>query len=326
MTVSGNPPYAWTYGTNLQKDFFWSRVFCEAMQALANRANTVSVAISDWNAYMDDGTVKQSLGSSPLDAGLLNAKAFRHVNTLLQLRTALETVCVNYFRNPVALELYSIDTLLTDAVSRDSYNRTQSALQELGYFDGEDVEEILKSIDLLTNAAADFIGVKIYDTITGAILKDDGVAATPGAILLEQTPTTFVTIGALGPPGRTGYVTNLTLTEGSPLFVSTGTNSTALDSVNWFDVLTAASDRSCPSPPPLRQIDWTMGMAGSPPDIEVDIKSIDGPGALYKIHTVLQPFGTIYKATVVIYFGAATIRTVVAEVPQSEVRIKIIIA
>jgi hypothetical protein len=149
MTVSGNPPYSWGYGTNLAGDFFYSQIFCEAMQALKNRADNVSVVIPNWNAYDADGNVLADLGQTPADAALRTAGAWRHVNTLIQMRTVLEAVVGSYYDG--SGNQYTLASLLTAAVGRTDYNRTSGQLQALGHFDREDVEEILKAIDLLTS-------------------------------------------------------------------------------------------------------------------------------------------------------------------------------
>ena len=106
MSVSGNPPFSWSYGTDLDRDFFKSTIFCEAMQALTNRADSVGVGISDWSAYKHDGTLLQNLGQTPADLALDTSKAWRHTNHIADLRTALELVCTSYFET--AYDTYTI--------------------------------------------------------------------------------------------------------------------------------------------------------------------------------------------------------------------------
>ena len=73
------------------------------------------------------------------------------MNHIRDLRTALETVCPHYYRRFDPDENYTLSTLLQDAVGRSGYNRTIEELKGLSYFDSEDMEEILKAIDLLQN-------------------------------------------------------------------------------------------------------------------------------------------------------------------------------
>lgn len=150
MTVSGSPPYSWVDGTNLANKNLKSQQLCEAMQALTNRANAASITIPNWAAYSYDGTSVQDLGQTPNDSDLKTYSSYRHVNLIDDLRTALELVCVDYF-DTVANDFYTISSLLNKAVGRSAYNRTIAELQALGYFDGEDLEEILKCINNLVS-------------------------------------------------------------------------------------------------------------------------------------------------------------------------------
>jgi hypothetical protein len=152
---------------------------------LKNRADNVSVEIPNWSAYNADGTVKADLGQTPADGDLDTQKAWRHVNTLIQLRTALEDVLGLYYdgsSNP-----WTLASLLTAAVGRSDYNRTSPQLQVVGYFDGEDVEEILKAIDLLgygqTTADAKVVFME-YTNYGGATLAQIG--SGPGGIVIES--------------------------------------------------------------------------------------------------------------------------------------------
>lgn len=171
VSISGEPPYSWYKGTDLTADFFWSRIFCEAMQALKNRVDKASVVISDWSAYKGNGNILSNLGQTPADLALDTAEGFRHVNQLLDLRTALEAVVGSYYKPyPDWDTAYTLASLMTAATGRADYNRTEGELLALGYFDKVDVGEILKCIDLLL-----FTGRSIVFTISGFL-------GIPGAI------------------------------------------------------------------------------------------------------------------------------------------------
>lgn len=75
-------------------------------------------------------------------------KPGRHVNHIDDLRDALEIVLI-YYSHPGG-SAFTLASLMQLAVGRSNYNRTIGELKDLGYFDGEDLEEILKAIDLLT--------------------------------------------------------------------------------------------------------------------------------------------------------------------------------
>lgn len=301
MSVSGNPPYNWTYGTDLEDDRLWSRSLCELMQALKNRAEVAGVTIANWKAYHANGNVMGYIGQSPDDNALsmegtadetgtidtfkatgivdsvtqytmtdgsqswfanqwagatLKIKhgvtwyfytvvsntattvtvqedlvgtnpgdeyefeegdififwdtseswtpnehvgkivqildgatweafeivsntataivttlamigisegsqyrivqesnqrfpSWRHVNIIGDMREVLEAILdAEKYRNG-SQTLYTLETLLQEAVGRDDYNRSLAALQALGYCDGEDVEELQKAVDKL---------------------------------------------------------------------------------------------------------------------------------------------------------------------------------
>jgi hypothetical protein len=150
MTVSGRAPYSWVHGTNLAKRNLVSQQVCEAMQALELTAYSKRVNIANWTAYGYDGSSLADLGQTPGDNDLKTNAAFRHVNHIEDLRIALETVCVEYW-DSVTDDYFTISSLLDRAVGRSNYNRDLIDLADLPYFDGEDLEEILKSIDLLNS-------------------------------------------------------------------------------------------------------------------------------------------------------------------------------
>ncbi len=158
--IGGTPPFSWIDGTDLERVNIRSPHMCEAMQGLTNRANLAEVPISDWSAYDHDGTLLRNLGQTPGDSDLRvrtippREGAYRHSEYFVALREALESVLVEYFDSAHFLDTgevvyYTLSTLLQDAVGRTAYNRTIQELTELPYFDGEDLEEILKCIDLL---------------------------------------------------------------------------------------------------------------------------------------------------------------------------------
>jgi len=153
MTVSGSPPFSWVCGTDLAADFLWSQIFCEVMQALTNRADFVNVSISDWVAYDAAGSPLRNLGQTPDNADLYTYGAWRHVNHMVQLRTALETVLVEYWNPTTARTFTGIFDLLTYAFGYGHpYKRSIIQLRSLDYFDSSDVEELIRGVDVLLDS------------------------------------------------------------------------------------------------------------------------------------------------------------------------------
>lgn len=152
MSISGNPPYAWAYGTSLGGEFFWSQMFCEVMQAIGNRADFAGAVIDIWEAFDGDGNPIADEWT-PDDTWLGDVGAWRHVNHVLRIRQNLEYVLVKY--NDTEGDPFTLSTLMQQAVGQSTYKRTSSQLTALGYFDPADVEELLKCIDCLVEIRTD---------------------------------------------------------------------------------------------------------------------------------------------------------------------------
>ncbi len=236
-----DPPHSWAKGTNLAGDDFLSIIICEAMQALKNRANLASVSIADWKAYDHNGVLMQNLGQTPGDNALEICKAWRHIYHIIQLRTALERVLSSYLIpspsnwvkvtvsssitddyviSPIFMvdsDTYTLETLLNGAVGRSNYNRTAAQLRSAGYFDGEDVEEILKAIDLLTT---------LFEYPLVNLVAPHSVHA-----LLSGT-------GDI-----TAIVSGLTMTDATPYFEESGTGDSEITAFFTNDFLDVLSDR-----------------------------------------------------------------------------------
>lgn len=165
IPMSAEPPFNWLSGTNLEDVYLASAHLCEAMQALKNRVEWISrsedipVTIPNWNAYDHEGDVIADLAQFPNDNDLsrdhdeehpeIFSTAVRHVNHIEDLRTALEIVLPHYLDEPGGIP-WTLSTLMQAAVGRSDYNVPEIGELAAAYgFDGEDVEELLKAIDLL---------------------------------------------------------------------------------------------------------------------------------------------------------------------------------
>ncbi len=187
ISMSAEPPFSWTSGTDLADKSLGSVHLCEAMQALKNRAAfvvTTPVVINDWKAYDHNGDEIADLGHFPNDNDLSRdhdeenpetfSTAARHIDHIGDIRTTLEFI-LPYYLDPLTMDAFTLSTLMQAAVGRDNYNHPD--LGELGAhygFDGEDVEELLKCIDKLELL---LIPIRIYFWDTeleewGLVLED----------------------------------------------------------------------------------------------------------------------------------------------------------
>ncbi|RJQ29224.1 hypothetical protein C4571_02200 [Candidatus Parcubacteria bacterium] len=274
MPVSGEPPYSWYKGTSLTKQFFWSRIFCEAMQALNNRAAIVEMSPFTWYAYRPNGSVIGALEhlsftyeeaeneedisagktlendttaasaeiysintttkriiiiatstidwnagdaiscdtfaavisdtyiSCPDDDALKNFKAWRHSNVIYDMRTAIDQLIASgRYKTPDTYEDYTLARLLTDAVAREDWKHTIAAIQGLGYYDPEDIEEILKCADLLIPGIW-----YIPKTYIGETVVQEAAATRTNYSEAPYREDGFWTLSCTGAAGKKGSV------------------------------------------------------------------------------------------------------------------------
>jgi hypothetical protein len=217
------------------------------MQALKNRADEVSVIIANWEAYGYYGGSLADLGQTPDDVDLKTYKAFRHVNHIVDLRTALEAILDNDSYVDSGNTPYTLASLMTEAEGRTSYNRSIAQLQALGYFDGEDLEEILKCVDLLSSQAGVsrfYIG-DVEGGGEGYTLKYTSVIAQP-VTPWSLFSITHRIIDSAEPPGGT-WICKLTTSPNLNLIwaSSLGDTDTIINPPGYpvLRVLAGASDR-----------------------------------------------------------------------------------
>lgn len=189
IAIDDTPPFDWVDGTSLGKTLLKSRHICEAMQAIKNRVYAVYIIqINNWSAYDRSGNVIADLGQLPDDNDLSAHHAWRHSNHIMDLRSALEYICGTYADE--AGVQYTISTLLTAATGSPTYKHTQSQMRSLGYFDPDDLGEILKCVDLLTTING-YIAPANQDTYVDEASPNSNFDLS-GVLKIARTATPYI--------------------------------------------------------------------------------------------------------------------------------------